>query len=729
MPSSNIFNNHIIKRTFTTQHGQSDCGVACLASIVKYYGGETTLEKLRELSGTSLNGTTLLGLYQAAQQLGFDVEGVKAEAVNNLRELQRPAILHVILDNRLQHYFVYYGFDESGSAIIGDPAQGIVSYSTGELEKVWQTRALLKLSPNQTFTKADIQSQYKKEWIVDLVKDDINVLITALFLGLIISALGLTTAIFSQKLIDNILPSGDTKKLILSLALVGILLLVRSGLSYLRGFFLIRQGVDFNNRIIQKFYRSLLYLPKSFFDSRKTGEFIARMNDTRRIQTTISLISSSIMIDLLLIIIAATFVFVYSSLLGIVVLGCLPIYGVLIWFFNKKIVTSQKAVMSSYANIESHYVDTIQGIVTIKSTNRESFFESINRLVYGFFQERVFILGKLNLRFNLCNEVTGVVFIMLIFGLASWLVLNNALQLGEMVALLTMTGSIIPSMNRLAAANVQFQEAKVAFDRMFEFASVKPELSQEESKETLHNVDSLVVRELSFRFPGRKQLLKGISVSLCKGELIALLGESGSGKSSFLQIIQKFYKPENGTLEVNKHSLEDISTPIWRNLIGIVPQEIKLFNGSLLYNLSLSDVTEDHKAAIKFCQGMGFDQYFQSFPQSYQTILGEEGVNISGGQKQLVALARALFRQPKLLLLDEATSSMDKNAEAFVLNLLLKLKSEMAIIMVTHRVQAARKADCIYILENGKITMSGKPSELMSTKNFFSQSVQEINVF
>ncbi|MBX2944236.1 MAG: peptidase domain-containing ABC transporter [Cyclobacteriaceae bacterium] len=718
----------LLQQTFVRQQGQSDCGVACLASVINYHGGETTLEKLRELSGTTQQGTTLLGLYQAARQLGFDAEGLEAESVENLRELQEPAILHVIMDNRLQHYFVYYGFDKHWQIVVGDPTKGIITYKPNELDALWQSKALLKLTPNQNFVKAETQNNQKKQWIIDLVKDDVNVLVAALFLGLIISALGLTTAIFSQKLIDNILPSGDTKKLILSLVLVGILLLARSGLGYLRGFFLVKQGTDFNNRIIQKFYGSLLYLPKSFFDSRKTGELIARMNDTRRIQATISLISGNVLIDLLLIIVAVVFVFAYSSWLGSVMLTCLPVYALLVWLFNNKIIASQKEVMSSYALTEGHYVDTIQGIATVKAANRESFFEKVNKHVYGFFQNKIFELGKLNLRFGLLNEITGVVFMLVVFGLSSWMVLKETLQLGEMVALLSMAGSIIPSLNRLAIANIQFQEARVAFDRLFEFASIKPETQPSESSINLVEIEQLTVNKLSFRFPGRARLLKEISLNVKKGEVIGLLGESGGGKSSFLQIIQKFYKPESGTIEVNGIDLDRISTSTWRNLIGVVPQEVKIFNGNLLYNLTLSDNPDEYQSALEFCKQAGFDKYFESFPQSYLTILGEEGINISGGQKQVVALARALFRQPQLLLLDEATAAMDKNTEAFVLKLLMNLKQNTAVILVTHRIQTARKADRIYILDAGEIVASGTPETLMGSVNFYSESVKELVV-
>ncbi|HRJ31406.1 MAG TPA: ATP-binding cassette domain-containing protein [Cyclobacteriaceae bacterium] len=249
-----------------------------------------------------------------------------------------------------------------------------------------------------------------------------------------------------------------------------------------------------------------------------------------------------------------------------------------------------------------------------------------------------------------------------------------------------------------------------------------------ETPANIVDIEQLNVNKLTFRFPGRARLLKDISLSVKKGEVIAMLGESGGGKSSFLQIIQKFYKPESGTIEVNGIDLDRISTLTWRDLIGVVPQEVKIFNGNLLYNLTLSDNPNEYQSAIVFCKQAGFDKYFESFPQSYLTILGEEGINISGGQKQVVALARALFRQPKLLLLDEATAAMDKNTEAFVLQLLMNLKQNTAVILVTHRIQTARKADRIYILDAGEIVASGTPETLMESVNFYSESVNEFFV-
>ena len=172
--------------------------------------------------------------------------------------------------------------------------------------------------------------------------------------------------------------------------------------------------------------------------------------------------------------------------------------------------------------------------------------------------------------------------------------------------------------------------------------------------------------------------------------------------------------PESGSIIVNGTDLQSLSTSGWREQIGAVPQEIKIFNGNLLYNITLSLPTEvsvhagdqpnDYQRAVQFCEDKGFGKYFQEFPQGYLTLLGEEGINISGGQKQLVALARALFRIPSLLLLDEATSAMDGNTENFILSILQKEKERMAILMVTHRTKIAQQCDKVYVLENGAIS-------------------------
>ncbi len=687
------------------QQDESDCGVACLLSIIHYHGGESSLERLRESSGTSIQGTSLLGLQQSANSLNFQAEAFEVDDLGVFKkEATFPCILHVVIDEKLEHYVVCFEALANGDFIIGDPARGIETWSEEELLYRWKTRAVLILNPTESFEKVPQNNHKKIVWFKDLLREDAPMLSIAVVLGIVLAALGMTTAIFSQKLLDEILPKHQIQRLWLGMGLLCILLLARAGLSYLRGFFLLRQSRDFNNRLMDDFYDKLLRLPKSFFDTRKTGEIVARLNDTRRIQHVISYLTGNVVIDVLVLLVSAVYIFNYSITVGLLSLLSLPLFGFLIWKYNDGIIKHQKDVMSQYASTESHFVDAITGISVIKAVNKESLFGQIGKVYYQFFQQKVYDLGTLGNRYGLWNEVLNTLLITVILSVSSFAVLHKDIKIGEMMAIISIASGMIGSVGRLTTTNIQLQEAKVAFERMYEFASIKPENNKEKKWNItkLKYVNSLKINNLSFRFVGRSQLLKNVSLSVGKGKMVVLLGEVGSGKSILLQILQKFQNYEAGEIIINDNlPFNDIAPDVWRGKIGVVPQDVKIFNGTLIDNIILGDVITEGEKAVEFCKSIGLDTIFDNFPQNYLTIVGEEGINLSGGQKQLVALARALYSQPSILLLDEATSAMDGQTEQFVLDLLRKLKSEIGILMVTHRNSIAEKADNVFILEKG----------------------------
>ena len=716
MTKSTNLSQKYLQQTFTLQHDQSDCGVACLLSIIQYYEGTNSLEKLRELSGTTKQGTTLLGLYQASNQLGFTSQGNESD-IQAIIDHKEPLILHVVIEERLQHYVICYGY-ENNKFIIGDPAKGIVNYTKEELEKVWKSKTCLTISPNDNFIKSKTQRNNKKEWFLKLVKEDSKLISFSIILGLGIAVLGMAMAIFSQKLIDDILPSKDFNKLITGIILVAFLLLVRVLFAALRDFFLIRQSKDFNNRIIDSFYTSLLHLPKPFFDTRKIGELVARLNDTQRVQRVISQIIGNVAINVLVTIVSLSFLFYYSWQTGLIASVSLPFYFLLIYSFNKRIINAQKEVMQGYAFNESNYITSIQGIATIKNNNRQSIFQKINQFIYGNFQDKVFNLGKINVRLSIFSGVFSVLFLIGILIYTSIQVYNEIMQLGELMAVLGIAGSLLPSVASLALITIPINEAKVAFNRMYEFTSI-----EEENKGSIaiSKFNSLEIKNLSFRFAGRKELFKDINISVHKNKCIAIVGESGSGKSTLGQVLQKFYSFENGEIIVNnEHNLPKVNTEGWRNIIGIIPQEITIFSGNVISNILLGkeDTIENIQ---KFSKEYGFTEFINSLPQGFATTLGEEGINLSGGQKQIIALMRVLYKKPQLVLLDEFTSAMDRKTEKFVLNLLKKLKSELTIIFISHRLHSLPLiADKIYVLETGVISNSGTHEELMDTSNFYS---------
>lgn len=607
-------NQKQLNKTHVLQHDQSDCGVACLLSLIKYYNGDNSLEKLRELSGTTKQGTTLLGLYQAANSLGFKASGNEAD-IQALIDHGQPLILHVVIEERLQHYVVCYGF-KNGKFIIGDPGKGIRTYTKEELSKIWKSKTCLTLTPTENFVEATETKKSKKEWFIKLLKEDKQLLVFSIVLGVVVAMLGMAMAVFSQKLIDDILPSEDSTKLITGISLLAFLLLIRVGFSSLREFFLIKQSKDFNNRIIDKFYSSLLHLPKPFFDTRKIGELTARLNDTMRVQRVIKHIASNFVIDILVSLVSFGFLFYYSWQTGVIAVISLPIYFLIIYGFNSKIIKAQKEVMQGYALSESNYITSMQGIATIKNFNKQPLFQRLNQIIYGNFQDKAFNLGKINIRLSLFSGIAGVLFLIAILSYTSYLVYEKTMTLGELMAVLGIAGSLLPSITNLALIAIPINEAKIAFNRMFEFASIEKE---SQGSVTLTDFKSLEIKNLSFRFAGRSQLLKDINLQIEKGEFVAIVGESGSGKSTLGQIIQQFYPFENGTIIVNnEYELKNISTEHWRNIVGVIPQEINIFSGNVLDNILLG--SEDNpENVIKFCQENGFEKFIAELPQGYTT--------------------------------------------------------------------------------------------------------------
>ena len=672
-----------IEKTHTLQLNQSDCGVACLLSIIKLYGGKQSIETLRELSGTTKQGTTLLGLYQVANQLGFTAEGCEADT-NALIEHKQPVILHIVVEKQLQHYVVCYKYDSNKGFLIGDPAKGMYYLSANELDEIWVSKSCLTLEPNDDFVKAETAKHSQKKWFIDLLKEDYKLLWISVLLGVFVAGLGIAMSLFSQKLIDDILPSHSINKLVSGIALLTILLLARVGISILREFFLLQQSKDFNNRINANFFSSLLQLPKPFFDTRKIGELVARLNDTQRVQRVIKMLASSLVIDVLVSIISMVFLFMYSWKIGLIALLSVPLYFYIIYRSNKKIINAQKEAMQSYAFNESNYINSIQGIATIKNDNKQAVFNKANEVIFANFQEKLFHLGKINITLSWQSGIASVFFLIGTLIYTSIQVFNSEIKLGELMAILGIVSSLMPSIANLALISIPINEAKIAFNRMYEFASIAKE---KEAGQPITEINSIAIQNLSFRFAGRSELFSDINLTIQKGKFTAIVGESGSGKSTLGQILQRFYAFEKGDIIVNDAmKLHEIELKSYRNLIGVVPQEVTIFNGNVIDNILLGQV-ETPENIISFLTTFGFDTYFNQLPQGVATILGEEGINLSGGQKQIIALARVLYKKPQFLILDEATSAMDRNTENFSMTLLEKIKPNCAIFFISHRLK------------------------------------------
>jgi len=640
------------------------------------------------------------------------------------------------MEGDLEHYVLWYGVMNADSKtehsviqggfrkhIIGNPARGIVELTDQELLEIWQSGKCLTLKPNDHFIKSDDQSGKKRAWFINLIREDISLLMTASGLGLLMAVLGMVMAVFSQKLIDDILPSKNMTKLFTGISLVAFLLFVRIGLEMLRTYILLRQSKDFSNRIISTFYDNLLNLPKAFFDKRKTGDIVARMNDTSRIQRVVSELAGQVLIDVLVVTVSIGFLFFYSWQISLVLIVCLPAYFLLIYRFHRPISANQREVMQRYALSESNFISNISGIRPIKAFNRQTVFGELNRSVYGTYQDGIWGLGIIQLRLNLYASISGVIILIGILAASCYMVLNGQLKTGELMAIVGMSSSLLPSVAGLALLAIPLNEAKIAFERMYEFTGLPSENISNGEKTDFFSFQSLQVKNITFRFPGRRAILNEFSLELKKGEILGVIGESGCGKSTLLQLIEQFYKPESGQILLNDGiDIESISLSSWRKKVACVPQDVHIFNGTVLDNILLG-LKPDNVASLEaFFKQEVCMVFLETLPQGLATLVGEEGLNLSGGQKQWVGIMRALFQKPELLLLDEVTSAMDSKSEEKFMHLIRKLRPEMGVIYVSHRLHTlADFCDRVYISDEGHLTSFGSHQDLLEKDNIYSR--------
>ena len=710
------------RKAFVRQIEQRDCGLACLLSVVRYHGGSSNFESLRRLSGTSVTGTTLLGLFQAAQLVGFDALGCEA-SLTDLLQLKNPCILHVELDAGYQHYVVFFGKKKGAGQdmfIIGDPSEGVLTLTSAELQKIWKSKAALILEPSSRFKKKSEISHEKYRWFKSLIRKDISLLVTAALIGVCIAMLGLAMVVFLQRVVDEFIPKRNFQKLLIGTSLVLFLLIVKETLSIIRSELLFKQSRNFSLRIASDFFNRLLYLPQSFFDTRKIGELTARIHDTSRIQRIVSQIAGNAILDSIIVVVSLIFIFSYSRVSALLLFLLLPLFFFAIYLNNKRIGRAQKATMINFATAESNYISTLQGIDAIKNYKKEQLFSKINRQIYSSYQTANFQMGQIQARIYGGANIFAAILLCILLVYLSNLVLNNQLKVGELMAVMGTVGPLLSAVANLALLSIPINEARIAYDRLYEFASIE---GNNNADALVEDVESLSINNLSFRYPGRKSLFSDVSFSVNKGELVALMGENGSGKSTLVQILMQNYNAESGEIIVNKtHRLSEIQDSNWKSIAAVVPQHVHIFNGNILENIAFEDAASDPQKVVDFLSDNGFLTFFNVLPQSLMTLVGEEGINLSGGQKQLIALARALYHQPKLMILDEMTAAMDRESELFALNLLQKLKFEMAIIMITHRLHVLKAfSDTIYIVENGTISNYGNHKSLLESQNLYSR--------
>lgn len=682
------------------QYDRIDCGPACLLSILKYYNGNTSLVHMRELCNTGTNGSTMFDIISAAKEIGFDAFGAEGEYEDLMKE-EMPCIAHIILDGKLNHFIVINKINDK-EVYIGDPGKGRYYLSKEKFLELWKTKSVVLLKPERELLNVESPAWYN--WVISYIKKEDTWVYQSIFLGMVYTIISLLTSVFVRIIIDKYIPEQKIWKVLYT----GLFLVVLLGIKVIAGFLRQRFLVELNRKISininADFISHIFKLPKKFFDTRKTGDITARINDALKIQQAILQITGKTAIDLLVITISFIFLFQFSVALAYVVACAAPIYLAMMIYGSLKLKFHQREVMKNYSFVEASYIDSLKGIDEIISFNASNYFTNINKSLFRIFQEKVKSLGLLQANLGFASEGFGVLvsISMLIYGAV--LVINKNIMLGQMMASFSLFGTIMPSINSMVDSLVGLQGASIASQRLMDLFLVQTEKT--EGSEMLPEWRGLELRNASFGWNTRSSLFANVNMQIPKGKITALYGPNGSGKSTIVQILQRKYMLSGGCLLLDNVDACTLNLELYRKLVAVVPQNIKIFNGSILDNIligrELSSLDEmDSKIAE-----LGFSDFFKRFEQSYFTLLGEDGRHLSGGEKQVIALIRAMFDKPGVLIIDEGLSGLDPELETLIFDRLIAYANNNSVFIITHDIRSLEKCAQIYRFENGEVKLS-----------------------
>lgn len=707
--------NHKIK---IKQHDITDCGAACLASIAAHYGLKFPISRIRQYAFTDKKGTNILGIIEAAKKLGLEAKGVKGP-FECLTEIPKPAIAHVVVKGVLQHFVVIYKVTDK-YILIMDPGDGkLHKKSHEEFKKEW-TGILVLLHPAETFQKGDLKKSTLKSFI-ELLRPHKSVMGQALFGALVYSILGLSTAIYVGKITDYVLVDRNINLLNLMGILMILIILLRTFVGSMKSILALKTGQRIDASLILGYYKHLLTLPQQFFDTMRVGEIISRVNDAVKIRNFINNVSLDLAVNLLIMIFTLIVMFVYSWKLAAITLVSAPLFILTYVLFNRLNKKYQRNIMESSAELESQLVESLNSIATIKRFGIESFanLKTEIRFVHLLKNTYTSAYGAIIANGGIEFISTGITIAVLWAG--SNFVIDKEITPGTLMVFYSLVGYVLTPVGKLISSNQTIQDAMIAADRLFQIMDLERE--QDETNKIIlkpEMVGNIQFENVAFRYGSRKQVFESLNLSIHKSETTAIIGESGSGKTTLISLIQNLYPIQAGSIRIGDYNITQINNESLRQIVGTVPQQIELFAGSIIENIALGDFEPDMQKIMQLCDQLGIKDFIEKLPNAYLTLIGEHGVSLSGGEKQRIAIARALYKNPEILIFDEATSSLDSISEKYVKRTLSALAKEgKTIIIIAHRLSTVKHADTIIVLENGKMMESGTHDQLIHTEGIY----------
>lgn len=683
------------KKLIVLQEGNKDCGVCCLLSIIRYYNGNISLNKLMEMTKTTKNGTTFYNLSEAASKIGMASKAYYVDDFNNISVYSCPFISQVIR-NGYTHFVVVYKISKD-KLLIMDPALGSLYMSREKFLNIWTGYIMM-------FEKVKILPNYKDEKYINkllygLILNNKKIIVNCLLLTLMFCFLTIGYSVYLKVMIDKVLNQDKYLLIVISLIFF-IVILFRSLTNLFRNQMLSYFNMKVDISLFLNSFKRILLLPYNYYKNKTTGEIISRVNDLSYIKQIISQLLTTVFLDIVLLLFSLVCLYFINSKMFVISFFIAILYMIIIFIYPRFIKTKIYESQAEVAKVNSYLVESISGLETIKGLRCEKMVDDRLESFYTKAQATIFDYNIISNGVLYLKDLIFYVGVLLINYVGCVDIMNGNFTVGSLLTFNTILGYFLNPLQNFIDLADDYVYVRGVFKRANGLYEVK--LDDLESKNGLRVEGDISFNNLDFSFNGKDQILKSIKIEFKAKEKILLLGNSGSGKSTLLKILYKYYDVSRGMVLVNGIDINDFSISDIRDDIIYVSQNETLYTGSIKDNILLNrDI--DYKDFLDMCCYLEVDNIIKDNLLGYDFLLEENGANISGGERQRIILARALFKKGNIILIDEGLSQMDIDLERRVLKRIFSIFKDKMIIVVSHRFNNMDLYDKVFKLKDGMV--------------------------